>query len=114
MGIMIDLFNFTVAASVFLIFNGAFAFIIWKKRRSTHKQEISSKVPDKKVYQLFFFTNVAGGLAVGIIISLAVLSSSEPSYFLMPLVLAPFGYWTSFSIPIIVTLIAIKKLILKK
>lgn len=104
---MVDSFNLTVAVIVFLISNLAFVYMVGRKNSGAEQQ--ASPMSDKKMYQLCLLLNIAGGIIVGAVISIAVLFSPEPSYFLMPLILAPFGYWISFGIPILVTLFAVKK-----
>lgn len=107
---MVDSFNLTVAVIVFLISNLAFVCMIGRKNSGAEQQASPVPMSDKKMYQLCLLLNIAGGMIVGAVISIAVLFSPEPSYFLMPLILAPFGYWISFGIPILVTLFAVKKI----
>jgi|GEM_PF-3816004 len=111
---MTDFDRIILATVVFLISNAALVYMIWRKNGASKKQHAAICVSDRKIYQLWFVSNFAGGLFVGAVIALSVLRSSEPGYFLMPLVVAPFAYWIGFSIPIILTLVLIKRMIHKK
>lgn len=109
---MFDDFNLTVAVISYTVSNFAFAFMVWRKTSTAKAPSVQTL--SKDINKICLYTNLAGGIGVGLAISLSVLLSSEPGYFMAPIIFAPLGYWSSFAIPIILSFIAVRWYFLEK
>ena len=108
---MLGNFNLILSVIIYLASNLVLLSIIGRIKT---KRSLAPEALGKLINKYWFILNLAGGLCVGVFISFSVLFTSEPEYFLMPIFFAPFGYWLSFSIPILLVLFSARYWFLKK
>jgi hypothetical protein len=95
---MADTTVLLLASAVFLISNLVFNGSIWRQSARGRFVGLPAKSVSQKIVLSGVIANLIGGLLIGLSLGVRVHFSSEPSYWFVPLIIAPFGYWSSFGV----------------
>jgi hypothetical protein len=93
---MDSMMTLPLAGAIFLTSNLVFNLSMWRKSTQGGFDGLESSAVSRKILVSGLGANLLGGILFGVIMALDVyFFSSDPSWFLMPLFMAPVGYWSS-------------------